>query len=260
MSSRRWIVLAGVAAITLIWLTWFHSRGPRWVEQSQASRHLPGDLSLQEVLFVRGSAAVTMRCISGRTDDVRLSVVNVHTLRPRSLAAALGGRTSGVAVNGGFFDTASVPIGLMRVDGVLHHDLSTKPLLTGLVIGGKDRVPRLLSDRHQDTDAPDVRQCGPSLVGPRDGTGNRVAVAERTVVLCSDERFGFLTTTPTTLDDLSDLIVLHGDALGMSGVVRALNLDGGPSTGMIYHDSTKLVGVEPRGPLSDALVLEGRSP
>lgn len=252
---RSRTIAIGLAAAAIIGLSRWSFLHQSWTLRSVISRDLPGGFIYREAVLARGDLIATLRCVSGKSVDVRLRAVDVRAMDRTPLHVVVDTQRSGVAVNGGYFDQNRRPVGLIRMGGVTASEWSDKPLLSGLIEGGKDRPPRLTSCDEADPKATDVRQCGPSLFGPRDRSGNRTAVAERTAVATSDDRVGFVVTTPITLDDLADVLSLHGTALGLPDIRRAINLDGGPSTGMTFHDTTGIEGTEPRGPISDALAI-----
>ena len=237
---------------------WSRTVRDSWSAGTTLSSELPGGLLFRQVALVHGRNGRTLvvRCVSGTTAGHRVAFVDLRQAQSPPLRDVLSGHPSGAVVNGGYFDAHGDPVGLMRVSGIEATPVTSKPLLSGVLIGGPGGPPRLVDRTSPEARlARNGRQCGPFLVGPHDTTGDRGLVAERTAVAFTGSRVALLTTTPATLDEVADVLVAGGAALGIPGVERAMNLDGGPSTGMAYRTADGVVGIEPRGRIVDAIIL-----
>jgi uncharacterized protein YigE (DUF2233 family) len=165
---------------------------------------------------------------------------------------------AGVAINGGYFDPHFQPQGLCRIAGRELSPLSPQGVLSGVVGIAADGGVRLLARDAVLTDLPTAFQAGPYVIDPGGALGVRAhpARANRSVIACDDHGgILLLATGPLTLFQLATLLHDHAPALGLGRIERALNLDGGPSTGL----STVLDGAEwslaERGPVRNVLVF-----
>lgn len=163
-----------------------------------------------------------------------------------------------VAINGGYFAPSFQPAGLLWMDGRQVQPLAPEGVLSGIVAldaaGGLRLLPRgaELDGVHA------AFQAGPFLIDPGGGLGvrPRAASADRSVLAQDDHgRVLLLATGPLTLHHLATL--LHEDAqiFGMERIERALNLDGGPSTGLSLALDDAEWSVRERGPVRNVLVV-----
>jgi hypothetical protein len=145
--------------------------------------------------------------------------------------------------NGGFFHPDFRPLGLMIADGVRTHKLETSKLLSGLVIadadaGGLKLLRRAEFQDRQGIDA--LLQSGPFLVDQ--GTvvaGLSSEPSRRRTFLLWDGKAGKAgrwamgVSSSLTLAELGAALA-DADVITEFKVHRALNLDGGSSTGMYF--------------------------
>ena len=164
-----------------------------------------------------------------------------HTLAvmddPKSefdLATAARHRGVLAAVNGGYFHPNRTPLGLVVRQGVTLHRLERAPLLSGLVTVINDR-PALLrvAEFRASASLREALQSGPFLIDrgrPVRGL-NTVRPAARTVIFATDSgRMGLLVSQRVTLAEMAEILAIP--SLSKGTITRALNLDGGSSTGM----------------------------
>ena len=138
-------------------------------------------------------------------------------------------------VNGGYFDGLFRPVGYCQIGGeVLNAEDSTK--LSGYVVINEAGALDLLWKQRPETDvAHDVLQVGPYVIDPGGKIGihsSAGTTAKRTLIAKKrDGSILVITTTPVFLDQLAKILKAE-----IPDIERALNLDGGPSTGLVYQD------------------------
>lgn len=152
-----------------------------------------------------------------------------------TLATAAAKRSAVAAVNGGYFHPDRTPLGLVIRQGREIHPFERAKLLSGLVTVSNGRVSLQRAGEFRATPAiTEALQAGPFLIDrgrPVAGL-NATRVAARTVVFTDDAgRFGLLVCRFTTLAETAEILASR-DMLGRGKVIRALNLDGGSSTGL----------------------------
>jgi uncharacterized protein YigE (DUF2233 family) len=177
----------------------------------------------------------------------------------------MGARTGAFyAVNGGYFGTDFKPVGLRIIDGVQTSPPSTQRALSGFVTIDSDGAVDLLNQAPTAKPHVNAFQAGPFLIDPDGSIGihhaNDAPAARRTIIATDGaDHVLLITTSEVTLYDLALCLHDHPAAFGAQGpIARALNLDGGPSTGMVVSEGSVHVVDEPRGPIREAIVLRKR--
>lgn len=163
-----------------------------------------------------------------------------------------------VAINGGYFEPSFQTSGLLRLDGREVQPLAAEGVLSGIVAIDAAGVLRLLP-RDADLDGVHAAiQAGPFIIDPGGEVGvrPRPAVANRSVLASDDHgRLLLLATGALTLHQLATVLHDHPQAFGMERIERALNLDGGPSTGLSLALEDPTWSVNERGPVRNVLVV-----
>jgi len=140
-------------------------------------------------------------------------------------------------VNGGYWDPANAPVGLVISGGKLIAPLRKARLLSGVMIASAGRVQLLRSAEYSPKrKANEALQCGPFLVDrglPVSGL-NDTRPARRTFVLTGgSDRVAIGFCSGVTLAQLARILATPGIAPELK-VQRALNLDGGSSSGFWF--------------------------
>jgi uncharacterized protein YigE (DUF2233 family) len=173
------------------------------------------------------------------------------------------------AVNAGFFEPGGAPSGLLVNDGKQASAWQERGGTGALVVrAGKASIVNGAPTGDGNTDVELAVQCGPRLVEPggvlgiHAGDGKR---AERTAVCVRnggrEVNLVAVRATPgdgPTLFQLAEWLVApvaKGDATGCDA---ALNLDGGPSTGLVAHGLPRGEWLTPRGPVPWAIIVTAR--
>ena len=169
--------------------------------------------------------------------DAGLRVVDQGTDGEQRLAGAMTAVGAIAGINGGYFHPDRQPLGLVMSGGVTIHPEERARLLSGVLLvfaNGSMKLQRVSEPRAK----PDVRealQAGPFLVDAgRPVTGLENTRAARRSVLATDGagRWAILTINRATLAEAASLLATLGILGDGIQIQRALNLDGGSSTGL----------------------------
>ncbi|WP_437677107.1 phosphodiester glycosidase family protein [Sorangium sp. So ce131] len=208
-----------------------------------------------EVMTVSGEDYV-VHVFAFRLAAVRFEVVDAGM--SRDLAGVLDRTRASIVINGGFFDRHARPEGLVVAGG---RELSPlAPSLGGgvLVVSGGRAA---LHDAAGFVLGPGVElavQARPRLVvrGERNVRSDGGPRAERTALCALDQgrrmevivARGEAAGSGPTLGLLADMLVARG-------CEQALNLDGGPSTGVAWREDGSAREMAPRGPIRHAIAV-----
>jgi hypothetical protein len=193
--------------------------------------------------------------------SVELSIVDMHM--GRSLGPVLEQAAGVLAINGGFFDPKGAPLGLAVSRGTKLSSYSSR--MSGGVLTIDAGVGRLWETETFDASVAHefAVQCKPRLVvdskvNIRSDDGKR---SERTT-LCLKKSGRELQIHVIENDDGGPSLLATAEYLKEQGCEDALNLDGGPSTGMARKVGARVESNGPRGPIRHALVVRqaGASP
>lgn len=184
--------------------------------------------------------------------DVSTATIGVRDVDGRTLDRLRRDEGASLAIDAGFFDTAFAPEGLVVTD---HREVSPLVVeLSGGVLSIEDHRARLEAAETYVPRSPDFAiQCRPRLVvdGARNVATDSGLVAARTALCVRDEGMRLdvvVVPTDVTLYALADALVAQG-------CQDALNLDGGPSTGVAWRDPSGARALEPAGPIRQAIVV-----
>ncbi len=202
------------------------------------------------------------------TLDVALFSTKAATLRvvdspgANTELATLMERENCIAgVNGGYFDPQYAPVGLLVSDGRVVAPQQRARLLSGVVsvVNGRVQVQRAseFSSKSKPTAA---RQCGPFLVdaGKAIPGLNKPREARRTfVATLSGERAAIGFCSHVTLAELASLLATPDTIAGVR-VQRALNLDGGSSSGFWFAGEHRPFSISEQKTVRDFLAIVPR--
>lgn len=251
MMSRLLWGAAGlfVAGATALWATGGDEDHTEWVILARGVGHrvfhLPG-----------GVAADAVRV---RLDDASLEVVDARTAdEDRATASGLRARRPGAvaAVNGGFFDEAGKPMGLVLARGRITNTLRRADW--GVFWVGGDRAGIMHTTDWRDGKpayALEALQAGPRLVVARTPVKLKPQVARRTVVCVkSPKEVVLLVTEAIDARPLAEWLARE-ERRGGLGCVDALNLDGGPSSQLSVQAGNRSLEVRGGWPVPNGLVV-----
>jgi hypothetical protein len=255
--TRLKAVLAGCAILA--------ATGALSPEYSASIDALPvGGLLWHSSFTTPGGETVTVETAVFRRDRVTVRISDypeggttgetvLRSLQPRTVAA----------INGGYFTEDYRPDGLLELAGVVQQPLRSG--LSGVVGSAVDDAPVVLPAAGIDTaKLRDALQSGPFLVDPGGANGIRRddgQRARRSLVILGKNRIGVGVTTRCGLYDLASALVRSPWSFGVDRVERALNLDGGPSTGFAVRLlSGRIESVPESVRLRTVLTIVERSP
>jgi uncharacterized protein YigE (DUF2233 family) len=149
------------------------------------------------------------------------------------LSAAMEREHCLAGVNGGYFDPADKPVGLLISDGKTIAPLRKARLLSGIAVVSEGRVQLLrVAEYSSKQKAVAALQCGPFLVDraqPVTGLDDTRSARRTFIAICGSDRalLGFCSSV--TLAQLAKILAKPGLAPDLK-LQRALNLDGGSSS------------------------------
>ncbi|HZZ42308.1 MAG TPA: phosphodiester glycosidase family protein [Tepidisphaeraceae bacterium] len=164
-----------------------------------------------------------------------------------------------LAINGGYFDANLRPIGWRVIGGQETSPPIHSPPYSAVFCITADAVSHISWVQ----DAPPhpilAIQSGPLLVEPGGQIGIHPPagpIAFRTLLaLTPGGNLLVITTTPVSLLHLAQALTEHPESFGADRIDSALNLDGGPSTGMFVQTPTTTFRFPAPGPLREALII-----
>ena len=183
-----------------------------------------------------GAGAATLHLVSFDAGDTTFAVYDQGEQGRGSLGEMMIKTHCLAGTNGGYFQPDFAPVGLLLSHGKLVQKPAHSRLLSGaLVVTGHRIALRRSSEPLPGKNARQAVQAGPFLVefGRRVPGLNGARTARRTAVFTDgNRRWGLVTSTSLSLEEFG--AVLATPALLPAGlkIDRALNLDGGSSTGL----------------------------
>lgn len=164
-------------------------------------------------------------------------------------------------VNGGYFDPQYAPVGLLISDGRIVAPQRKARLLSGVVSAANGRVQIQRAAEFSAKIKPmAARQCGPFLLerGTAIAGLNNTRAARRTFVATGGaDRAAIGYCSYVTLAQLGSLLATPGVAADLK-IQRALNLDGGSSSGFWFTDGSKPFSVSEQKTVRDYLAIVPR--
>jgi uncharacterized protein YigE (DUF2233 family) len=149
------------------------------------------------------------------------------------LAAAMQREHGLAGVNGGYFDPADKPVGLLISDGRTIAPLRRARLLSGIAVVSEGRIQLLrVAEYSPKQKAIAALQCGPFLVDraqPVPGLDDTRSARRTFIAMAGADRAMIGFCSSVTLAQLAKILTKPGLAPDLK-VQRALNLDGGSSS------------------------------
>jgi uncharacterized protein YigE (DUF2233 family) len=170
-----------------------------------------------------------------------------------------------LAFNGGYYDEAFRPLGLYKLKQEERGQMSPSALLSGVLgITPQGEIDLVTRDRYRPGSYVEAFQSGPFVIDPGGQMGIRNddgQQAKRTVVgITANQQRLVVTTSPVSLYALATCLESHPQALGVSAIDRALNLDGGPSTGLYVELQKRHLSMPESAPVRTQLILHPTQP
>ena len=241
---HRWKIVAGAAGV---WLWTLVAGQAQWTLESSEKLEAASPLiSLERRTVVAGGRSVEIHAVFFNVKQCSLRVVD-DAAGSATLATAMRAHGCLAGVNGGYFHPDRTPLGLVTSDGRQIHALERAKLLAGILVV-KDGNPSLLraSEFSPDAVATQALQAGPFLVDRGVATRGLEALrrAERTVVATDGKgNWALIVCGPVTLAEMAAILTTPGIFPELR-IERALNLDGGSSSGMWVDANPKPFYIE----------------
>jgi exopolysaccharide biosynthesis protein len=180
-------------------------------------------------------------------------------LKAPSLATIVKQEKAFAGINGGYFTRDFKPVGLHIDHGKMLSPVSKVGVASGAVF--IDSAGRLaLRSRKTDlSQAEYAIQAGPFLIDPggKLGIGKQGPAEPRTVLAASDDDIIVaMATSPVSLRDLAQCLLETASSFGVQRFERALNMDGGSSTGLFVNFKKDPFQWEPLGPVRNIIVFK----
>ena len=176
----------------------------------------------------------------------------VRALRKRSGAIA--------AVNGGFFDEAGAPMGLVVAGGRETNSLRRADWGVFFVAEGRARIVHTRTFRaHPPPKVEAALQAGPRLVVDGHPLKLKPQVARRTAICLRSEQEVVLLVTEAVEAEALARWLARGERDGGLGCREALNLDGGPSSQLSIQTQTLRLEVPGGSAVPNALAVFERA-
>jgi len=229
------------------------------------SESLKMDLGTVEIRkTLKNGIPVTLTMFKLNKDKGELVVIDCPD-RSRKSSIAQGFKAAGckAGVNGGYFTKAFQPLGLFVIDGKEINPIRTVDPSSAVVsISFKGKVSINQVTKYQ----PDLKgvkyafQAGPFLVKPGGKPGiekqDEKPYRRTVLALTKSGEVMLLVTDPITWYDLGE-ILLDKDAMGFD-IERALNLDGGPSTGFYAETENGEIEIKAKWPVRNLVGVKAK--
>ncbi len=234
----------------------------QWTVASSESEFSSGKLvehrHIEASSAAGNQATLDLAIFSAKTATLRvIDVPGANT----DLAAVMQRENCIAGVNGGYFDPQYAPVGLLVSGGRVVAPQQKARLLSGVVsvVNGRVQVQRS-AEFSLKTKPTSARQCGPFLVdGGKAVPGlNNSREARRTFVLTmSNGRAAIGFCSHVTLSRLASLLATP-EIIAGGKVQRALNLDGGSSSGFWFAGEHRPFSISEQKTVRDFLAIVPR--
>jgi exopolysaccharide biosynthesis protein len=222
-----------LAALLLLALS-SSTPGAQWNLSEEERLGSPGGVEVVRRQAMSGSSRAELHVITFQNKTHTLAVMD-NPQAAFTLATAAEKRGALAAVNGGYFHPDRKPLGLVVRQGKEVHGFERARLLSGLVVVRDGRVQlQRAGEFKPGASVREALQAGPFLidVGKPVAGLNATRSAARTVVFTDGAGgCGLLVCRYTTLAETGEILASPG-LLPKGKITRALNLDGGSSTGL----------------------------
>jgi uncharacterized protein YigE (DUF2233 family) len=204
------------------------------------------------------SAHAVIDLVLFSTKSCTLRVVDQATAPRRELAYVMERENCLAGVNGGYFDSDYAPIGLLIVDGGTIAPLQRARLITGMLIASSRGVQIMRTrefPRQQKFNA--AVQCGPFLVDlgrPVRGLEETHQARRTFAAVAKPDRAALGLCSEISLAELADILASAHLANDFK-ISRALNLDGGSSSGFWFARDREALSVPEQKTVRDFIAI-----
>jgi uncharacterized protein YigE (DUF2233 family) len=191
-----------------------------------------GRVERRHLVLTENGDEATIELALFSTKSATLRVIDNPTGQ-LDLSAAMEREHCLAGVNGGYFDPADKPVGLLISDGKTIAPLRKARLLSGIAVVSEGRVQLLrVAEYSSKQKAVAALQCGPFLVDraqPVTGLDDTRSARRTFIAIAGSDRVLLGFCSPVTLAQLAKILARPGLGPDLK-VQRALNLDGGSSS------------------------------
>jgi uncharacterized protein YigE (DUF2233 family) len=210
------------------------SQAAEWTVVKAEPQSAPAGIAFTTVTVKSGSGSARLHAVTFSAKTHAFALMD-DPASAYDLASAAKKRGAAAAVNGGYFQPDRTPLGLRVRQSQEIHPLERAKLLSGLLTVSGDRIALVRVGEFKRTAAlREAVQCGPFLVdGGKPVAGlNATRTDARTAIIGDGaSRWGLVVSDAVTLADFGSILATPGIVPGVK-ITRALNLDGGSSTGL----------------------------
>jgi len=242
MTRNSYAIVSRCGTLLLAWALLVTPVSADWRLISQGKPMPLGSGAWQVTRNLEGPQAVELKLVFFDSERCALQVVdqpaNRNTL---SLDDAVRGSKSLAATNGGYFTPEFTPLGLQVSQGRRTGDFEKSSLLTGVVLVRKGSPYLLWRDEYSaQSGITEVLQSGPRLVNggaPVKGLEATKSRARTFIMTDNSGHWALGVCRSATLAALAGVLSTP-KIITEFKVERALNLDGGSSTGIWWRDTS----------------------
>lgn len=232
-----------------------------WSASKSEPRTAPAGLNFTTVTVQSGSGSARLHVVTFSAKTHSFALMD-DPANAYDLASAARKRGAAAAVNGGYFQPDRTPLGLRVRQSREIHPLERAKLLSGLLTVSADRIALVRVGEFKRTNTlREAVQCGPFLVDsgkPVAGLNTTRTDARTAIIGDGTGHWGLVVSDAVSLADFGSILATPGIVPGMK-IARALNLDGGSSTGLwvagdppFYHRELRnvrdFVAIVPKAP------------
>lgn len=243
-----------------VWLSAMVHAHADWTLQNSERLETASPLVTLVRKTVTGDRPVQMHAVFFDTKHCALRVID-HPDTSGDLDTAMRASNCLAGVNGNYFHPDRTPLGLVISGGKQVHGLERARLLSGILTAKQGHFSLLrFAEYAPDASIAEALQAGPFLVDHGEAVPGLQATrrAERTVILSDGKGKGaLLVCRAVTLAEMAEILATRGVITEMT-VSRALNLDGGSSTGMWVNATPKPLYLPELGSVRNYLALVPR--
>lgn len=239
----------------------FSMLAAEWSVSKSEPRIAPTGLNFSTITVQSSSTSARLHVVTFSTRTHRFALMD-DPANAYDLASAARKRGAAAAVNGGYFQRDRTPLGLRVRQSQEIHPLERAKLLSGLLTVTSDRIALVrIGEFKRAASLREAVQCGPFLVDggkPVAGLNADRTDARTAIVGDGASHWGLVVSDAISLADFGAILATPGIVPGVK-ISRALNLDGGSSTGLwvageppFYHRELRnvrdFVAIVPQAP------------
>lgn len=215
-----------------------HASSHEWhvVKENISSQETPLiSITLEKLDKTDASERAHIEALLFSDTDFRLQLID-SPARSKKLSQVMESSSFLAGVNGGYFHPDGTPLGLAISQGNILHRQETAQLLSGLIIATQDHLFLLRVGEKRPAKIEEALQTGPFLVDHGVSVpGLETRRISRRTFLATDNHGSWVmgVTSPLTLAETSQALLTAAPLFfKKTKIERALNLDGGSSSGL----------------------------